>query len=215
MTGFLTAKRPGITRAAPMALAAATFAATVAIGWAMAGVSAQAAGGTAAEKAAGEACLNQLCSVISKSATPNAVSCDLGWTWPEEEISRAVEKKIKVKWNLGSARCTVKVSLPSQDINTALSAGEQSLKSAPQPVQCNLTRNGKTSTVKFTLAPELKMKDGKATGASLGMANIEAPAAIKAVLWSASKLDSTFGAFEGGVVKEVNKFLTKGCKRAQ
>ncbi len=170
---------------------------------------------TPEEKAAGQACLNQLCGVINKTSTSDVVSCNLSWTWSEEEISRAVEKKIKVKWNLGSARCAVKANLPAKDIHTALSAGEQQLKAAPQPVQCDLTRNGKTSTVKFTLAPSLQLKDGKSTGASLGIANIEAPAAIKAVLWSASKLDSTFGAFEGSVIKEVNKFLTKGCKRAE
>ena len=170
-------------------------------------------GGTPEERAAGAACLKKICAVLDNEAgKPDAVQCDLSRKWSKEEISASIEKKTKLKWTLGSAQCGIKINIPGTDLTKAVGAGEQQLRVAKQPVNCTLQRGENTYPVKFTLAPVLKLKDGKATGASLGLSDIEAPAAIKAVLWTASKLDSVFSAFEKSTVREVNKFLSKGCK---
>ncbi len=174
----------------------------------------QAKGPTAEELAAGEACLRQICAVLEASPDkPEAITCDLSRTWSEEEISASIEKKLKVKWSLGSAQCGVKINVPSAKLSAVYGPGEHQLTLAKQPVSCTLKRGEKSYPVKFTLAPVLKMKDKKAVGASLGMTDIEAPAAIKAVLWSASKLDSAFSAFENSTIREVNKFLDRGCQK--
>ena len=130
-------------------------------------------------------------------------------------ISQFLEKQVGLKWRLGSAACRVQLNTPSRQIAQALAPGPQTLTLSPHPVTCSLNRKGKTYPVKFTLAPTLALKDGISTTVDLGLDNIAAPLAIKAILWSASKLESRFKPFEPGIVQFINAFLASGCPHSR
>ena len=173
---------------------------------------ARAQGPTPAEMAAGMACLRQVCQVLSGGKdSPRKVTCNLSRHWSRDEVQEALQQRLKLKWPLGSAFCKVRVDVPARRFTEAVAAGENSFTVPPQAVTCALERGEKTHSVNFTLAPHLKMQDGVSTAASINIADVRGPVAIRAVLWLVQKLERAYNPFEDGIIKSVNAFLQHGC----
>lgn len=151
--------------------------------------------------------------IVEKKKDGSDLSCDLSKTWAKEQISQEANEK-KLPWELGDARCAIKLNMARADIVSAVDAPAYTLKVPQQGVDCEVEQGGARHPIKLTLAPEIKFKNGEAVEASLGVGNIEAPAVVKGVIWSAAKMEEFFGVFHGDILKEINKFVSKKCPKA-
>jgi hypothetical protein len=71
-----------------------------------------------------------------------------------------------------NARCTVAVDMDRRLIDEALAASDRVFTAPPQPVTCEVETSGGPMTIGGTFAPHVVFKDGFATDASPGLANI-------------------------------------------
>ncbi len=164
-----------------------------------------------AEKQKLAQCAKDICSIIvSKSASGPDLTCDLTKTWEKDEIQKNADAK-KMSWGLGSAKCTAKLSAKRSELISALTSPAGSLKLAKQSVACEI--GTEKYSVSATLAPDLKLKDGVATNASLHIDDIKGAALIKGVVWTAATLEQNFGLLEGDIVREVNHFIKDQCPK--
>ncbi len=164
-----------------------------------------------AEKAKLAQCAKDICGIIvSKDANGPDVSCDLTKTWEKEEIQKGADDK-KLSWGLGSAKCSVKVSVKRSDIVAALTVPENTFKVDKQSVACEI--GSEKYPVSVTMAPELKFKDGATTAVALHMDDIKGATLIKGVVWTAATLEQTFGILQGDMIREVNRFIKKECPK--
>ncbi len=158
-------------------------------------------------------CEVDLCSIlVDKKKEGEDLTCNLSKTWAKEDISKQAEEK-KLSWSLGDSRCEVNLKIARADLVSAVSSPEYTLKVPQQSVKCEVEQGGTKYPINLTLAPVIKLKNGEATEISLGVGNIEAASVIKGVIWSAAKLEETFGIFHGDLLKETNKFITKKCPK--
>ena len=165
------------------------------------------------EKATLEACEKTLCELLVKhEATGDDLKCDLSKTWGKDKIKSGIEDK-KLQWTLGDARCSVSLAAKRQSIVDALTKPDYELKLDPHTVKCEVEREKELTTINISLAPRLQMKDGKAVKAWLGVGNIEAPSAIKGVIWTVAQMEDTFGVFHSELIKDVNKFVYEKCPK--
>ena len=108
---------------------------------------------------------------------------------------------------LRNATCKVKVSVAREKLFTAL-LNEKILEVPKQPVKCMIITNGEPLPTKFTLAPKVWFKAGKAVHAKPGMGNLLGMPPFLAKLledWvNSSKM------IESAMVHEVNAFLKSG-----
>jgi hypothetical protein len=155
-------------------------------------------------------CAKDICGIIvSKNASGPDLSCQLTKSWEKDEIQKGADSK-KMSWGLGSAKCGVKVNVKRAEIVVALTSPEKTLKIDKQSIACEI---GEKYPVSATMAPELKMKDGKNTGVSLHINDIKGEALIKGAVWTAATLEQNFGILEGDMVREVNRFIQKECPK--
>lgn len=108
---------------------------------------------------------------------------------------------------LRNADCKVKVSVAREKIFTAL-LNEKVLEVPRQPVVCRIITNGDSFPARFTLAPKVWFKGGKAVRAKPRMNDLLGMPPFLAKLladWvNSSKM------IESAMVQEVNKFLKTG-----
>jgi hypothetical protein len=167
----------------------------------------------ATEKENLKKCEIDLCTIIMEKKKEGAdLSCNLAKTWAKEDISKEAEEK-KLSWGLGDARCGVDIKIPRAEIASAASQPEYTLKVPAQKVSCEVEQGGTKYPINLNLAPTLKFKGGEAIEASLGVTDIEAATAIKAVIWTAAKMEENFGVFHADMLKDINKFITKKCPK--
>lgn len=167
----------------------------------------------AAEKQTLLKCEKDICGIIvGKEKAGADLNCDLTKTWAKEDIEKGAKEK-SLSWGFGTAQCKLKVAVKRGDVVTALTTPEYTLKIDKQSVACEIERGAEKYPIKMTLAPELKFKDGKNTGVSLKINDIEGTSLVKGVVWTAATLEQNFGLFESDLVKEVNKFIEKQCPK--
>lgn len=150
--------------------------------------------------------------VVEKKKEGDDLTCDLSKTWAKEDIAEEAKEK-KLPWELGDARCAVKLNVARNDIVSAVTDANYTLKVPEQGVDCEVEQGGTKHPIKLTLAPQIKFKNGEAVEASLGVGNIEAPAVVRGVIWSAAKMEEYFGIFHGDLLKEINSFVSKKCPK--
>jgi hypothetical protein len=156
-------------------------------------------------------CAKDICGIIvSKDANGPDLSCDLTKTWEKDEIQKGADSK-KLTWGLGSARCSVKVSVKRADIAAALTSADQVFNAGKQPVSCEI--GSEKYPVSVTMAPELTFKNGTNTAVALHIDEIKGASLIKGVVWTAATLDQHFGILHGDMVREVNRFVQKECPK--
>ncbi|GJL80182.1 MAG: hypothetical protein NPINA01_31710 [Nitrospinaceae bacterium] len=106
-----------------------------------------------------------------------------------------------------NADCRVKVSVAREKIFTALS-NEKVLEVPRQPVHCRIITNGNPFSTRFTLAPKVWFKEGKAVRAKPGMNDLIGMPPFLAKLL-ADWVNSS-KRIESAMVQEVNEFLKTG-----
>jgi len=157
-----------------------------------------------------KACKIKVCQVFaSKKAEGEDVSCDLVKTVHKETI----EKKYlggKIGWPFGKAQCKTSIKLKRAFlVNGATKDGfEGTLEKTS--VDCILfTSDGKDKhEIKFSLAPTIKWKGGKAETVALNITDISGTALAKTGLWTIAKANSYFGVLDGPVMGKFNDFTT-------
>lgn len=158
-------------------------------------------------------CEVDLCAIlVDKKKEGEDLACNLSKTWAKEDISKEAEEK-KLSWSLGDSRCEVNLKIARAELVAAVSSPEYTLKVPQQSVKCEVEQGGAKYPINLTLAPVVKLQNGEAKEISLGVGNIEAASVIKGVIWSAAKLEETFGIFHGDLLKETNKFISKKCPK--
>ena len=141
------------------------------------------------------------------------MSCDISKTWGHQFIEDGIKEK-SFKWGLGDARCLLKLDIARDLLVKALTEPDYVLEMPPHTASCDAETGSSITSVKITLAPKITFKAGVATSATLGVGEIEAPAAVKAVIWSAAKIEDTVGLFQKQMLKEINGFVAKRCPEA-
>jgi hypothetical protein len=156
-------------------------------------------------------CAKDICSIIvSKDANGPDLSCDLTKTWEKDEIQKGADSK-KLTWGLGSARCSVKVSVKRADITAALTSAGNVFTAGKQSVACEI--GSEKYPVSVTMTPELTFRDGTNTAVALHIADIKGATLIKGVVWSAATLEQHFGILHSDMIREVNRFVQKECPK--
>ena len=157
-------------------------------------------------------CDRDLCAMIrAPSGSGPALQCDLSKTFCKEQIDKALRPK-RLGWIFGDADCTLKLDVARGIIAKSMTEDRHTLKVPEQPASCEVEHNGTRYPVKVSLAPEITFRDGRATAVSLGVRDIEANPMIKAVLWSAAKLQSSLGLWQDDFVRGVNRYVERECK---
>jgi len=165
------------------------------------------------EKAVLKACERVICGIIlTRRASADTVSCDLAKTWSRKSISSSAKGK-SLKWGFGDARCEVALRVPQSLLVAALTSPTDKLTLPKHTIKCGIERSEGMTKVELSLSPELDLENGRVRSASLGIADIEAPALIKGAIWTVARLESTFGLFEGDLVRDINKFIEKKCPK--
>ena len=164
------------------------------------------------EKTKLSACELSLCEIIVKkeSSGPD-LTCDIQKTWAGDKIKKGIIGRT-LNWSLGDARCGMQVNVKRADFLAALNQPEYELKFPETPVKCDFENEDKSvSSMSFVIAPSWKFKAGKAESAALGIGKIEASTVVLSAIWTAQKLDETFGVFQGSLVADVNEFIETKC----
>ncbi len=168
----------------------------------------------ATEKERLKKCEIDICTIITeKKKDGPEFACDLSKTWAKEDISKEAEEK-KLSWGLGDAKCSVSVKVARANIVSAITDADYTLTVPPQKVACEVEQGGTKYPISLGVGPTIKFKGGEAIEASLGVTDIEAASAIKAVIWTAAKMEENFGIFHNDILKDINKFITKKCPKA-
>ena len=139
-----------------------------ALGCALAAVSA--AGTVAAEPApAAEGETLRACLEAVTQSTTAEISCT--YLAIPTEAERADMRRLS-RGLLQDVRCSVKVKIARALVEPALIAQDHVFESPPQPVHCDITTKDGGFPVEATFAPRVVFKDGKATEATPGLANV-------------------------------------------
>lgn len=158
-------------------------------------------------------CDRDMCGVVqTKNADGKPVTCDLGKGWTKDEIVKALSKS-KISWSYGDAKCSIKIELERALLTSGLGAGKNTVKIPSQTVNCEIQNEGKPQPVVVKLAPKIIFKDGKASSVSLNVESIEAPAMIKTAVWTATKMEATFGVFQKDFLKGINDYVADYCPK--
>ncbi len=158
-----------------------------------------------------KACEMAVCQqIVKKGPAEGHLTCDLSKTWARSFIEDGIKEK-SFKWGLGDARCALKLDLGRDILVKALTEPDYTLQIPAQTAACAAETGDSITSVKITLAPKLVFKAGAVTSVTLAVGEIEAPALVKGVIWSAAKMEDTVGLFHSQLLKEINGFIQKRC----
>jgi hypothetical protein len=158
-------------------------------------------------------CEKAVCAMaVKKPASGPDLSCTVAKTWTKDQIKDGIKKKQVVSWSLGDAQCTLDVKLGRATLVDALTKPDHVVQFAPHVVKCVVERDGKQSPVNITLAPTITFKGSQAVKAVLHVKDVDAPAVIKAAVWTVAGLEDSVGIFHKDMLKGINGFLGQKCK---
>lgn len=157
-------------------------------------------------------CDRDMCGIVQKGPGDKPLNCDLGKTWKKDEILKALSKS-RISWPFGDAQCAIKLEVDRAVLAPGLGAGKNKVKVPEQTVNCEVDNGGTRQPVVIKLSPEIVFKDGKATSVSLNVQSIESSAVIKTAVWTATKMESTFGFFQKDFLKGINDYMTDWCPK--
>ena len=175
-------------------------------------VAAASAPDTDAEKARNAQCARDVCSIVlSKEANGSDVSCELAHRWQAKEIDKLAEAK-DVSWDMGPARCTLKINAKRADILAAVTSPENTLKVSGKSVACEV--GTERYEVSADISADFTLKNGVVTAISLGGTGYEGPFFIARTLYSAWGMEKKYGSFQGDMLREANRFIKNECPKA-
>lgn len=157
-------------------------------------------------------CDRDLCDIIrAPNGAGKPLQCDLGMTWYKDQIEKAAKEK-GLPWMLGDATCKMKLDVGRALFAEALGKGEHKVKAPKQAAECEVEYKGSRYPVKAFVAPEIVFADGKAKAVNLGLREIEANVIVKALLWSAAKIQEKTGAYQEDILNGINDYIEKECR---
>ena len=166
---------------------------------------------TEEEKARNAQCARDVCSVLlGKEANGPDVSCELAHRWQAKEIDTLAESK-DVSWDMGPARCTLKISARRADLLTAVTSPETTLKLSGKSVACEV--GPQRYDVSADITADFTLKNGVVTAISLGGTGYEGPIFIARTLYSAWGMEKKYGSFQGDMLREANRFIKNECPK--
>lgn len=172
----------------------------------------------ATEKEGYKQCKTQICRVFAdRKADHGAIACDATKTWLDAEISNHILSG-QVGWPWGSAQCSTHIELDREAIAKLVAEPDATIKLKPHTLKCLVDKKGgqgleaDSYVVKFTVAPEVTFKNGKATAVKLNWSDINAPTLLQGAIWSATTLDKAFNILSDLAVHQINAFIYDGCK---
>lgn len=171
----------------------------------------------AAEKEARKACKTDICKAFAERKSAGAVNCEATKTWVDQEIAGNILSGY-VGWPWGHATCTAHIDLDREALAKATSEPEATIKLKQHTLKCLIDKKGGEGkeedfyVLKFSIAPEITFKNGRATDVKLNWSNVDAPALLKGAVWSATTLDKTFDVLGGQAAKHINNFIYERCK---
>jgi hypothetical protein len=172
----------------------------------------------AAEKEARKQCKADICAgFAAKEAKPGAIECDAVKTWVDVEISSHILSG-KVGWPWGHAKCSAHITLDRQALAKAVSDPEVTFKLKQHTLKCLVDKKGgegkeeDSYVLKFSIAPEITFKNGKATAVKLNWSDVDAPMLLQGAVWSATALDKNFDILGNSAATHINNFIYDRCK---
>ena len=160
------------------------------------------------------ACEKQLCTVVTKKAPETGdFACALTKTWHRDKIKEGT-KAGNLTWGFGDARCSVDVKLDNGAIVKAVKGGDATLEFPDHSVNCIIEQEGKEpTTVKATLAPKATFKDGKVEKVWINLKEVDGPAVIKGLAFTAAKLEDNVGVLHKYLVGALNELISDKCPK--
>ena len=166
---------------------------------------------TEEEKARNAQCARDVCAIVlSREANGPDVSCELAHRWQAKEIDKLAESK-DVSWDMGPARCTLKISAKRADILAAVTSPENTLKLSGKSVACEV--GTERYEVSADISANFTLKNGVVTAISLGGTGYEGPIFIARTLYSAWGMEKKYGSFQGDMLREANRFIKNECPK--
>jgi hypothetical protein len=172
----------------------------------------------ASEKEARKQCKTDICKVFAaKKGEPGVIECDAVKTWLDSDISTAILSG-KVGWPWGHAQCSAHIDLDREALAKLISQPEATVKLKQHTLKCLVDKKGgegkeeDSYVLKFSIAPEVTFKDGKATAVKLNWSNVDAPTLLQGAVWSATTLDKTFDILGSQAATQINNFIYGRCK---
>lgn len=164
-------------------------------------------------------CELRLCKVVTrKEPKTGDFSCPLSKTWARERLKEGSAEG-KLTWGYGDARCSVALKLDNAKIVESVSAGSATLQFPEHTVECMIEHAAEKDKpkeaipMKFTLAPKVTFKDGKAEKIWVNLRHSEGPKAMTALAYSVAKLEDKLGIFHTYLIKAVNHMIIEKCPR--
>jgi hypothetical protein len=157
-------------------------------------------------------CGRDLCDILRlplKEGRP--LQCEIGRTLYKEQIEKAMRAR-KLFWPLGDARCTLTLNVERGIVTRVMTQDRYTLKLPKQPAICDVEYRGTHYPVTLSMAPEFAFSKGRATTVRLGVQDIEANIIVKALIWSAAKLEDRVGVFQSDFVSGVNTYVESVCR---
>ena len=190
------------------------------IGFALAAVVGGGIAGTVAaleekkdEKEKLKACELNVCTLVTKKA-PDAgdLTCALSKTWAKDKLKQGSASG-KLSWGFGDARCTVDLTLPRASVIAALKSPDYTLQFAEHTVNCEIEGDKDVTKVVAKLSPKVVFKAGKAKTVLINLKEVEGPTTMKALAFTAAKLEDSVGVFHGALIGALNTLLEEKCPK--
>jgi hypothetical protein len=157
-------------------------------------------------------CDRDLCNILRMPTEPGRpLQCELSQTWYKDQIEKVAKSK-GLTWVLGDAHCKLKLNIARAVISRAVTEDSYKLKVPDQAATCDVQYRGSLYPVKVSVAPEIEFRNGKAVTVMLGIGDIEANAIVKALVWSAAKLQEKMGLYQEDFVKGINRYIEHECR---
>ena len=158
-------------------------------------------------------CEEKLCrQILGKKPPKGRLRCDLEKTWGKKDIKKGAKSK-SISWGFGDAQCSVKLNISRRHIVKALTAPKYEFSVRRHDVSCKVETSSGTKPLKASLAPKLKFKNGRAKKLWIKLKDIDGPEPLSTFVWTTAKLEDTLGIFHSEMVKQVNKFVHRKCRR--
>lgn len=158
-----------------------------------------------------EACKVKICAAIHGRRPGPDIACNVAKSWPKAEIEKLVSKA-RVPWPWGDIRCAGEVKLERERLIAAVSEPRSETVFGKHAISCRIEREAEKTDITIEFAPKVAFENGKATKASMNWGKIEAPAAVRSALWTATATDNALNVLQSTLVQDINEFIGAKCE---
>lgn len=168
-----------------------------------------------AEKVARKACKTDICKAFASPGSGAPVSCSFTKTWLRDQITSRVVGGSYI-WGYGHTKCTFNVNLDRGEVAKSRKPEAGKATFSEHTVVCDVDDKDPTKGVSFQMksfmVPAVSFDKGIVTAVALDGLKTEGSTAASAALSSVMAFDKVSGVVSKSLTKELNDFLTAGCK---